>query len=54
MRKTEITLTGKRLTIRREAEERLTAEQKYHIIIALVSCATACFIVSTFFSVFRR
>lgn len=53
MRKTEITLTGRRLTIHQEAEERLTAEQKYHIIMTLVGCVTACFIVSAFFSVFR-
>lgn len=35
----EVTITDEKITIRREAEERLKAEQKYNLLLALLITA---------------
>ncbi len=49
----ELTYDGERLTIHREAEERLTGEQKYSLIQTAIIAAAVCVVVAVVFSVFR-
>lgn len=49
MSKLEITLTKNKLTVRREAEERLTREQRYTALLVLICCTAA---VTFFFILF--
>lgn len=54
MKRYEITLDSEKVTIHREIEEHLTAEQKYNLLMASIVCMTACVIAITFLSLFWR
>lgn len=41
------------ITIKRESEQSLTAEQKYNLLMGAIICTAACFIMSLFFGLFH-
>lgn len=53
MKKLEITLAPRSLTFHSESEQRLTGEQKYNLLMALICCTAGCIGVLGFFSLMR-
>ena len=53
MKRFEISYDGERITIRREAEERLTSKQKFYIIMTAIGCGTFGAVTLAFFSLLQ-
>jgi len=52
MKKIQVIHEEGRITFHWEAEERMTKEQRYNVIIALIVCVTICVVGQAFFSLF--